>query len=92
MPIDPDLSTQVDNEEVKCVQKWLTDKDADLIVEIINKNKVKKLILPNNDLGEETAKKIAAAMCTNTSIEFLSLSNNDFGDAGCVAFCKMRCS
>lgn len=86
MPIDPDLDTQVDNEEVKCIQKWLKDSDADLIVSIIKKNKVKKLILANNDLAEEAAKKIAEAMWENTSITFLSLANNKFSDAGCLEF------
>ena len=73
MPIDPDLKDQVDQETIICCQKWLKDSDADLIVEILGKNKVKKMALANNDLGEEAATKIVEALLTNTSLAWLSL-------------------
>ena len=41
MAIDKDLSEQVDEEEIKCVQKWLNESHADEIVAVIKKNKVR---------------------------------------------------
>ena len=89
MPIDPNLSEQVDNEEIKCYQKRLKDSDADLICDIIKKNKVTKLMLARNLLTHEAAVKIAEAMCTNTSIKVLSLGGNQFRDEGIECWAKM---
>lgn len=89
MPIDPDLNQQLDNEEVKCVQKWLKDSDADLICDVIKKNKAVKLILARNDLTHEAALKISEAMCTNTSITMLSIAGNQLRDDGVKCFAKM---
>ena len=89
MPIDPDLKDQLDNEEITCVQKWMTDADADLICEVIKKNKCTKLVLARNDIADEGAKKIAAAMTTNTSIKFLSIAGNKITDEGQAAFAEV---
>ena len=89
MPIDRDLKDQVEEEEIICNQKWLSDTDADMIVEILKKDKVKKMALANNDLGEEAAEKIVEALLGNTSLKWLSLSSNKFGDAGCLKFARV---
>ena len=89
MPICEDLSDQVDREEIICVQKWLTDKDADMIVDVLQKNKCKKFVLARNDLGPEAATKIADAMVANTSVTFLSLAGNKFNDDGALEFVKV---
>ena len=89
MPICKSLAEQVDEEEITCNQLWMNDSDADAICEVIRKGKVTKLVLARNDIGEEGAKKIAKAMCENTSIKFLSLAGNKIGDEGAAAFLEM---
>ena len=86
MPIDKNLADQADDEQIKCNQKWLKDSDADLIVEILKRGKVKKMMLTSNDLGEEAAHKIATALLDNTSLHWLSLASNQFTDVGGALF------
>ena len=89
MPICEDFDVQMDREDIACAQKCLKDSDADMIAECIRRNKCKKLVLVRNDLGAEAAKKIADAMCENTSIEFLSFDQNKFGDTGGLEFVRV---
>ena len=82
------LAEQADKEDVICPQSRLTDTDADAICAIIEKNKVKKLVLMRNDLGDEAAVKIAAAVAKNTSLTFLSLGWNKFTEKAADAFAE----
>ena len=82
------LAEQADKEEVICPQARLTDADADAICAIIEKNKATKMVLIRNDLGDEAATKIAAAVAKNTSLKFLSLGWNKFTEKGADAFAE----
>jgi hypothetical protein len=82
MGIDRPLSEQADNEEIICCQLWMKDADADAIVDVIKKGKVKKMALANNMLGAEACDKIADALIENTSLEWFSIAGNRFGDEG----------
>ena len=72
--------------EIDLQGQKLGDADADAITTVMRETKLTKLLLANNELGDEAAKKIAATLAENTTLVSLSLHNNRITSEGGHAF------
>ena len=74
--------------EIDLQGQKLGDADADAITTVMREGKLTKLLLANNELGDEAAIKIAATLAQNTTLRSLSLHNNRIKSEGGHAFAK----
>ena len=63
-------------------EKMIRACHVEALCEAVNKHKVKKLYLRNNQLGDAGAEAIAGMLRTNCSLTHLHLARNKIGDAG----------
>ena len=63
----------------------LSDKDTEMIIDLLDAGNVKQLVLAKNSLGDHAAEEIANALKRNDTLEFLSLAGNHIGEAGGLA-------
>jgi len=68
--------------QVNLESKMIRDCHAEALCEAVNKYEVKKLHLPDNQLGDVGAQAIAAMLRTNRSLMSLGLHRNKIGAAG----------
>lgn len=63
----------------------LTNSDGTAIAALLGQPGVTKLVLADNNLGDDAALLIASELASNTELTYLSLHKNRIGDAGAMA-------